>query len=58
MLYKVIVEILRHLELTTDPDKPELFRKENRKQVEHFLRTYLKVCFFTELVIEVGQSEH
>ncbi|CAI4223039.1 unnamed protein product [Auanema sp. JU1783] len=35
--------VLRHLELTTDPDKPELFRKEKRKQVEHFLRTYLKV---------------
>jgi hypothetical protein len=35
--------VLRHLELTSDPDKPELFRKENRKQVEHFLRTYLKV---------------
>ncbi|GMT10764.1 hypothetical protein PFISCL1PPCAC_2061, partial [Pristionchus fissidentatus] len=34
--------ILRHLELTSDPDKPELFRKEKRKQVEHFLRTYLK----------------
>lgn len=36
--------VLRHLELTSDPDKPELFRKEKRKQVEHFLRTYLKVC--------------
>ncbi|KAI6220998.1 Innexin [Aphelenchoides fujianensis] len=35
--------ILRHLELTSDPDRPELFRKENRKQVEHFLRTYVKV---------------
>ncbi|ETN80887.1 innexin unc-7 family protein [Necator americanus] len=35
--------VLRHLELTSDPDKPELFRKEKRKQVEHFLRTYLKV---------------
>ncbi|CAD5231881.1 unnamed protein product [Bursaphelenchus xylophilus] len=35
--------VLRHLELTSDPDRPELFRKENRKQVEHFLRTYLKV---------------
>uniref|UniRef100_A0A0K0D2M7 Innexin n=1 Tax=Angiostrongylus cantonensis TaxID=6313 RepID=A0A0K0D2M7_ANGCA len=35
--------VLRHLELTFDPDKPELFRKEKRKQVEHFLRTYLKV---------------
>ncbi|KAI1716069.1 innexin domain-containing protein [Ditylenchus destructor] len=35
--------VLRHLELTTDPDKPELFRKEKRKQVEHFLRTYLKI---------------
>uniref|UniRef100_A0A914ZJ75 Innexin n=1 Tax=Parascaris univalens TaxID=6257 RepID=A0A914ZJ75_PARUN len=35
--------VLRHLELTSDPDRPELFRKEKRKQVEHFLRTYLKV---------------
>uniref|UniRef100_A0AC34QXM0 Innexin n=1 Tax=Panagrolaimus sp. JU765 TaxID=591449 RepID=A0AC34QXM0_9BILA len=35
--------VLRHLELTSDPDKPELFRKEKRKQVEHFLKTYLKV---------------
>uniref|UniRef100_A0A1I7Y076 Innexin n=1 Tax=Steinernema glaseri TaxID=37863 RepID=A0A1I7Y076_9BILA len=34
--------VLRHLELTSDPDKPELFRKEKRKQVEHFLKTYLK----------------
>lgn len=37
--------VLRHLELTSDPDKPELFRKEKRKQVEHFLRTYLKVSW-------------
>uniref|UniRef100_A0A183U894 Innexin n=1 Tax=Toxocara canis TaxID=6265 RepID=A0A183U894_TOXCA len=37
--------VLRHLELTSDPDRPELFRKEKRKQVEHFLRTYLKVIF-------------
>ena len=35
--------VLRHLELTSDPERPELFRKEKRKQVEHFLRTYLKV---------------
>ncbi|VDK70480.1 unnamed protein product [Litomosoides sigmodontis] len=35
--------VLRHLELTTDPDRPELFRKEKRKQVEHFLKSYLKV---------------
>ncbi|KAL3091741.1 hypothetical protein niasHT_024323 [Heterodera trifolii] len=35
--------VLRHLELTSDPDRPELFRKEKRKQVEHFLRTYLKI---------------
>ncbi|MCP9257059.1 Innexin [Dirofilaria immitis] len=35
--------VLRHLELTTDPDRPELFRKEKRKQVEHFLKVYLKV---------------
>uniref|UniRef100_A0A915D0N0 Innexin n=1 Tax=Ditylenchus dipsaci TaxID=166011 RepID=A0A915D0N0_9BILA len=35
--------VLRHLELTTDPERPELFRKEKRKQVEHFLRTYLKI---------------
>uniref|UniRef100_A0A914BXE7 Innexin n=2 Tax=Acrobeloides nanus TaxID=290746 RepID=A0A914BXE7_9BILA len=35
--------VLRHLELTSDPDRPELFRKEKRKQVDHFLRTYLKV---------------
>lgn len=41
--------VLRHLELTSDPDKPELFRKEKRKQVEHFLKTYLKVfvSFYT-----------
>uniref|UniRef100_A0A914MCJ1 Innexin n=1 Tax=Meloidogyne incognita TaxID=6306 RepID=A0A914MCJ1_MELIC len=35
--------VLRHLELTSDPDRPELFRKEKRKQVEHFLKAYLKV---------------
>uniref|UniRef100_A0AC35G7A2 Innexin n=1 Tax=Panagrolaimus sp. PS1159 TaxID=55785 RepID=A0AC35G7A2_9BILA len=35
--------VLRHLELTSDPDRPDLFRKEKRKQVEHFLKTYLKV---------------
>ncbi|VDN90988.1 unnamed protein product [Brugia pahangi] len=35
--------VLRHLELTTDPDRPELFRKEKRNQVEHFLKAYLKV---------------
>uniref|UniRef100_A0AC35TKM1 Innexin n=1 Tax=Rhabditophanes sp. KR3021 TaxID=114890 RepID=A0AC35TKM1_9BILA len=35
--------VLRHLELTSDPDKPELFRKEKRKQVEHFLNTYIKI---------------
>uniref|UniRef100_A0A7E4UVK9 Innexin n=1 Tax=Panagrellus redivivus TaxID=6233 RepID=A0A7E4UVK9_PANRE len=35
--------VLRHLELTSDPNRPELFRKEKRKQVEHFLKTYLKV---------------
>ncbi|CEF60894.1 Innexin family-containing protein [Strongyloides ratti] len=35
--------VLRHLELTSDPDKPELFRKEKRKQVEHFVKTYIKV---------------
>lgn len=40
--------VLRHLELTSDPDRPELFRKEKRKQVEHFLRTYLKVRYRRE----------
>ncbi|KAI3415594.1 hypothetical protein GPALN_005197 [Globodera pallida] len=35
--------VLRHLELTSDPDRPELFRKEKRKQVEHFLKAYLKI---------------
>ncbi|KAI1707410.1 innexin domain-containing protein [Ditylenchus destructor] len=29
--------VLRHLELTTDPDRPELFRKEKRKQIDGVL---------------------
>lgn len=45
--------VLRHLELTSDPDKPELFRKEKRKQVEHFLKTYLKVLFDFKLFLHL-----
>ncbi|VDM97642.1 unnamed protein product [Thelazia callipaeda] len=35
--------VLKHLELTVNPERHELFRKDKRKQVEHFLKTYLKV---------------
>lgn len=44
--------VLRHLELTSDPERPELFRKEKRKQVEHFLKTYLKVIVLIMLIVK------
>lgn len=49
--------VLRHLELTTDPDRPELFRKEKRKQVEHFLKSYLKVVLFQLFTFFVSLSQ-
>uniref|UniRef100_A0A914VED0 Innexin n=2 Tax=Plectus sambesii TaxID=2011161 RepID=A0A914VED0_9BILA len=35
--------VIRHLELTSDPEHPDEFRRDRKKQVEHFLKTYLKV---------------